>query len=314
MKHFWLIGILVVLSGCRHKELWMGGTNFATINVTFDWSGTTEPAKSGDVFPSMSLYLYPENGSTPLYYELSGHDGGQIRVPFGRYTLVAWNHENDAILLRGLDHPATLEAYTRAQPILPGMNISSRAPRPEGVSEERSVLEPGPFWTGHAVDLEVSMQAPLNWTIPVEDAFVQFSVEVRNVENIAFVNEVSFTLSSVSASYFPFSQSLGLENATIPFAGKVTDGEWLEGHCTLFGHCPEEYHPHWLTIYVILIDGRKYYAHADVTDLVHGAETDPANIEIELEGITLPAPFDGDPSSFADVDEWLTEKIDLIMQ
>ena len=36
MKHFWLIGIVLALTGCRHKELWMGGEHFATIEVNFD--------------------------------------------------------------------------------------------------------------------------------------------------------------------------------------------------------------------------------------------------------------------------------------
>ena len=100
MKPLWLIGIVLVLTGCRHKELWMGGEHFATIEVAFDWDGVRTRASEEEAL-SMSLYLYPESGSAPLYYELSGHAGGRIRVPFGRYAAVAWNHENDAILLRG---------------------------------------------------------------------------------------------------------------------------------------------------------------------------------------------------------------------
>lgn len=313
MKHIWLIGILLILSGCRHKTLWMGGENFASIEVAFDWSGTLTKAGQ-DNLQSMSLYLYPEDGNAPLYYELPGHAGGRIRVPFGRYTAVAWNHENDAIRLRGRETPQTLEAYTREEPILSAMGLFTRAPRPSAIDDERSVLEPGPFWTGKADNLEVSAEASLQWTIPVEDSYLQFFVEVRNVENIAYVSEVSFALSSACASFFPYTRTLGTEDVTIPFSGRVVDREYLEGSCTLFGHCPQGYHPHWLTIYAILVDGSKYYVHTDVTDLVHGDEPDPGVIDIDIEGIILPDPYEGDPSAFADVDEWLTEKIDLIMQ
>lgn len=312
MRKLWLIGILVILSGCRHKTLWMGGQAFATIEVAFDWSGAYTRA-SAEKPLSMSLYLYPENGNAPLYYELSGHDGGRIRVPFGQYKAVAWNHENDAIYLRGQDNPATLEVYTRPQPLLTSLGIHSRAPRPESVDEERSILEPGPFWSGSAVDLEVSMDAPLRWEIPVEDAYLHFFVEVRNVENVAFVSEVSFALSSVCATYFPFTRTLGSEDATIPFGGHVLEGGVLEGHCTLFGHCPEGYHPHYLTMYAILADGSKYYTHVDVTTQVHGESQDTGEIDVEVEDISLPNPFEGDPSALTHVDEWLTEKIDLIM-
>ncbi len=313
MKHFWLIGILLVLTGCRHKELWMGGSSFASVEVTFDWSGALTKAGEEET-QSMSLYLYPENGNAPLYYELSGHSGGRIRLPFGRYTAVAWNHENDAILLRGQATPATLEAYTRPQPLLSSMGMSTRAPRPESMDEERSVLEPGPFWTGSGENLEVSMTAPLQWTIPVEDAYLRLFVQVKNVENIAYVSEVSFALSSVSASFFPFTRTLGKEDVTIPFSGSVVDGESLEGSCTLFGHCPHDAHPHWLTVYAILVDGRKYYTHLDVTDQVHGSSPESGTIDVVLEGVSFPDPFDGDPTASTEVDEWLTEKIDLIMQ
>ena len=312
MKPLWLIGIVLVLTGCRHKELWMGGEHFATIEVAFDWDGVRTRASEEEAL-SMSLYLYPESGSAPLYYELSGHAGGRIRVPFGRYAAVAWNHENDAILMRGRGSAETLEAYTREQPLLYSMGLTTRAPRPESLDDERSVLEPGPFWTGSAQDLEVSMEAPLSWTIPVEDAYHRFFVEVRNVENIAFVSEVSFAISSVCASFFPFTRELGREDVTIPFGGRVVDGAYLEGSCTLFGHCPEQEHPHWLTIYAILADGSKYYAHVDVTGQVHGDVPTPGTIDVEVDGISFPNPFEGDPLAFAQVDDWLTERIDLIM-
>ena len=311
MKPYLLIGILLLaLTGCRHKTLWMGGTEFATIEVAFDWDGALTRG-AGEL--SMSLYLYPEDGNTPLYYELSGHSGGQIRVPFGRYSAVAWNHENDAILMRGRGSAETLEAYTREQPLLSSLGLTTRAPRPEALDDERSVLEPGPFWTGTAMNLEVSMEAPLKWTIPIEDSYALFSVEVWNVENIEFVSEVSFALSSVCATYFPFTHTLGEEDVTIPFGGRLVGGEYMEGHCTLFGHCPRQEHPHWLTIYAILADGSKYYAHVDVTEQVHGEEQEERAIEVYVDGISFPNPFEGDPFAFAQVDDWLTERIDLVM-
>lgn len=311
MRRVLLIGMLLILSGCRHKELWMGGEQYATLEVVFDWADAHTRATEEETL-SMSLYLYPEEGNRPLYYELPGHAGGSVRVPFGRYTAVAWNHENDAILLRGQDRQETLEAYTREQPVLAFMGLNTRAPRPEALEEERSVLEPGPFWTGVKEGLEVSMTAPLRVVIPVRDAYTRLSVQVRDVENIAFVSEVSFAISSVSASLFPATGLLGAEDVTIPFSGRVAEGEALEGRCTLFGHCPEEAHPHWLTIYAILADGSKYYTHVDVTGRMHELEDLP-EIELNLEGVAFPDPFEEDPSAFTQVDEWLTEKIDLIM-
>ena len=312
MRRTLLIGMLLFLSGCRHKELWMGGEQYATLEVVFDWADAHTRA-AGEEALSMSLYLYPEEGNRPLYYELPGHAGGSVRVPFGRYTAVAWNHENDAILLRGTDRAETLEAYTREQPVLASMGLNTRAPRPETPEEERSVLEPGPFWTGVREGLEVSMAAPLRVTIPVRDAYGRLSVQVRDVENIAFVTKVSFAISSVSATLFPATGILGAEDVTIPFGGHVEEGEALVGRCTLFGHCPEEVHSHWLTIYAILADGSKYFTHVDVTGQMHQPGEDPQEMNLEIEGIAFPDPFDGDASAFASVDDWFTEKIDLIM-
>lgn len=312
MRRVLLIGMLLILSGCRHKDLWMGGEQYATLEVVFDWADTRTRAEAEEPL-TMSLYLYPENGNPPLYYELSGHSGGRVRVPFGRYTAVAWNHENTAILFRGQNSPETLEAYTREEPVLASMGLTTRAPRPETLETERSVLEPGPFWTGCKRGLEVSMAAPLQVTVPIRDAYGRLSVRVSQVENIRFLGSVSFAISSVSASCFPVSGALGKEDVTIPFGGNVVDGEYLEGRCTLFGHCPREPHGHWLTIYAILSDGSKYFTHVDVTGQMHRPGEDPEEMDLEIEGIAFPDPFDGDASAFASVDDWLTEKIDLIM-
>jgi len=335
MKRLWLIGLLLVaLTGCRHKTLWMGGTEFATIEVIFDWEGEDDHDHTrADEDLSMSMYLYPVDGGAPLYYELAGHEGGQIRVPFGKYDVVAWNHENDAVQFRGTESAATLEAYTREQPLLGSLGLNStRAPRPESVEEERSVLEPGVFWTGTRSGLEVSMDTSLEWTIPMEESFLYFSVIVKNVKNIEFVSEVSFALTSVCATYFPFTHTLGEESVTIPFGGNLVEGEdgeeYMLAYCTLFGHCPKEEHPHWLTVYAVLDDGSKYFSNVDVSPQVHnpdpvpvpGPGEDPGispsqqpEISIDIEDISFPNPYEGDPLAFAKLDDWITERIDLIM-
>lgn len=330
MKRLWLIGILLILTGCRHKTLWMGGSEFATVDIKFDWEKAEDGATGDSEDLSMSMYLYPEDGRPPLYYELSGHQGGQIRVPFGRYTVIAWNHENDAIQMRGTEHPETLEAYTREQPLLGSLGLNTRAPRPTATDEERSVLEPGAFWTGCSTGLDVSMESDLDWTIPMEESVLFFSVVVKNVKNIEFVSDVSFALTSVCATFFPFSRTLGEESVTIPFSGTLVDGEYMEAHCTLFGHCPKEEHPHWLTLYAVLDDGAKYYSNVDVSTQVHtepvptpgpgptpgpipGPIPGPPEIEINVEDINFPNPYEGDPFAFAHLDDWITERIDLIM-
>lgn len=312
MRRLLFIGMLLILSGCRHKDLWMGGEQYAIMEVVFDWSGAATRAEPGGLL-SMSLYLYPENGNAPLYYEFSGHAGGSIRVPFGYYTAVAWNHENISILLRGQGEAATLEAYTREEPVLSALGLLTRAPRPAALEGERSVLQPGPFWTGSISHLEVSLTAPLRMVIPVADAYERLYVQIRDVENIQFVSEVSFAISSVSASRMVASGTLGAENVAIPFGGRVVAGEFLEGQGTLFGHCPGETHEHWLTIYAILADGSKYFTHVDVTEQMHRAGEDRLKIELDLEGIAFPNPFDGDASAYTQVDDWLTENIYLIM-
>lgn len=312
MKPALVIALLLILSGCRHKELWMGGEQFALLEVSFDWSGAYTLARSGEAL-SMSLYLYPDAGGKPLYYELPGHEGGAVRVPLGRYTAVAWNHENTAILLRGQDSPETLEAFTREEPLLASLGLSTRAPRPEALEGERSVLEPGPFWAGHLEGMVVSLDTPPRVTIPVVDAYQRLSVQVHNVDNIKYVSEVSFAISSVSASFFPATGSLGAEDVVIPFGGRVLDHQVLEGGCTLFGHCPEEVHTHWLTIYAIMVDGSKYYTHVDVTGQMHDPPEQPREIDLELEGVAFPDPAEEGSPAFAQVDDWLTVKIDLIM-
>lgn len=72
--------LLPLFTACEHKDLCYDHPHSASVEVVFDWT------EAPDAHPAtMSLYLYPEDGSEPMRYEFTKREGGTIVVPEGMY-------------------------------------------------------------------------------------------------------------------------------------------------------------------------------------------------------------------------------------
>ena len=307
----YLMIIVMALSGCRHKELWMGSEHYTVVQVRFDWSRTETRVQNTYPPTSMSLYLFPEDGNVPLYSEFSGHEGGSIRVPFGSYRAIAMNHDNEAVLLRGTGTFLSLEAYTRAEDLLaPLGSMGTRAPMPAETAEERSILEPELYWTSHKENIQIKILEGQEIVMPMQDAIQQISVRITDVDNIDKVSAISMALSTVAGSWFPGPAVSGSEKVTVPFAGEVKADE-MTARATCFGHCPDGPSQHFLTVYAIMESGAKYYYTFNVTDQYHAQWSNPV-VYINLSGLPLPNELETGFGS-TDVDQWLTVDVNISM-
>ena len=80
--------LLPLLTACEHKDLCYDHPHSANVEVVFDWT------EAPDANPAtMSLYLYPEDGSEPMRYEFTKREGGTIIVPEGMYDALCVNSE-----------------------------------------------------------------------------------------------------------------------------------------------------------------------------------------------------------------------------
>ncbi len=310
-----VLGLIVIIfaSSCVHKKLCYDHIHTVNLRVNFDWQNAPEATPK-----TMIVYLYPNTGEAPLRYDLAGKDGGIIRVPFGNYTALCVNGETDN--LEGLNNssPYTFELTTKQTSLLGSLGFlgvkSESAPRANGTEDEEIKLQPDEFWYDVINGIELTKdKLEDNISLSPRETFCTYNVEIRNVENLKYVNGVSFALSSLSGGVRLCDDKLSEELVTVPFDGFFDlDSEVIRGKILTFGHCPTIDREHKLIVYVILKDETKWYYTYDVTSKLHDAP-DQRNIDIVLSEIPIPRPITNGGGFQPTIEEWTTVEIDISM-
>lgn len=264
--------LLPLLTACEHKDLCYDHPHSASVEVVFDWT------EAPDAYPAtMSLYLYPEDGSEPMRYEFTKREGGTIVVPEGMYDALCVNSDKETHRIVDKERMETFQVTT-------GNTRSLR-----GTLATRS---------------ETAPKARVNTC----------SVEVRNVENLRHVSALSASLTGMAGGWLAGIDELTTEKVTIPFEVRANeDKTQLSGNLTFFGHCPKEAGVHKLMIYALMSDGSTYYFEADVTDQLHDAAQDPTHIVIVIDKLPLPKPITGGGGLQPSVKDWEEVHISLPM-
>ena len=304
--------LLPLLAACEHKELCYDHTHITPVEVVFDWS------EAPDAKPAtMSLYLYPEDGSSPMRYEFTGREGGTINVPMGVYDAVCLNSDQETQRIQNKEHARTFEVTTGNTRALRGQlaDKSETAPLARGAETERSVLQPEALWTDHAERIDIRPENGRNRLVLIPASRVtRCTVEIRNVENLRHADAVSASLTGMAGGWLPGINKLTDERVTVPFEMNANSEKTaLSGELTFFGHCPETVGTHKLMIYAQMSDGNIYYFEEDVTDQLHDPLQDPTHVVIKLDKLPLPKPISGGGGLQPSVKDWQEIHIDLPM-
>ncbi len=286
------------------------------LDVTFDWS--LHPDADPE---SMSLYLFPDDGSEPLRYEFKGREGSLIQVPVGRYTAIAFNSDGETVTVNNTGDLHTFELRLRDAYEMEGLAVrSGEVPRAPGTENERMTSAAESLWIARADGLVVDdFTSRLSLTLTPADAVCHYSINVTGVKNLGGVLSLSASLSGMSGSMFPHDGSVSDENVTITFELLSTSSTSLGGTVHSFGHCGRsrtrddaaEHALHQLTVYAVLTDGTRWYHSYDVTEHVHAAAADGSNA-ITVDGLELPEAMGGGGFSVS-MGEWtsVTENLQM---
>ena len=99
--------LLPLLAACEHKDLCYDHPHSANVEVVFDWT------EAPDAHPAtMSLYLYPEDGSEPMRYEFTKREGGTIIVPEGMYDALCVNSDKETHRIQNKERMETFQVTT----------------------------------------------------------------------------------------------------------------------------------------------------------------------------------------------------------
>ena len=231
--------LLPLFTACEHKDLCYDHPHSASVEVVFDWT------EAPDAHPAtMSLYLYPEDGSEPMRYEFTKREGGTIVVPEGMYDALCVNSDKETHRIVDKERMETFQVTTGNTRSLRGTlaTRSETAPKARGAEEERNVMEPEALWSDHAERLDISPASGVRRIVLTPKPRVNTcSVEVRNVENLRHVSALSASLTGMAGGWLAGIDELTTEKVTIPFEVCANeDKTMLTGDLSFFGHCPKE--------------------------------------------------------------------------
>ena len=306
--------ISFLLAACAHKDVYMEEEMTSQLQVVFDWSNAPEANPE-----SMALYLYDEDGQNPMRYIFSNKKGGLIKSPFGLHHAICLNADNtDWARMRSHDNVETLEIYTQdAEEIGSRADNTSTIPRPEGTENERIAATPGMLWGNRSNNISITPHSGMQTiTMYPQEAVCHYMVDVYDVKNLEDVESsaVDATLSGMAEGYCHGQQSA--TDNTVSFKFDLTGNaaeENLHGEFLTFGECPTTTAKHYLTLYMVLTDGSKWYHSFDVTDQVTKAP-DPTHVHIIVRDLDLPEPpKQGNSELKTDVNEWQAINIGLQM-
>lgn len=304
--------ISAITASCKHKELGNAYPYVANVEVVFDWRKAPEATPK-----SMSLYLFPVNGGKVLRYEFTDRSGGLIRVPVGIYDALCLNSDTETIAYRNGERFETFEVTTRTTTLFSGSALlgqySATAPRTVGTASERIALAPDMLWSSHLDRITLNQTRDTQRiTFYPNQSVCTYTVEIRNVENLKYVSDVSGSLASMSGGLYAGREEPSAEPVTLPFdLSADADKKILTGRWLTFGPCPSRQKQE-MIVYAVLSNGSKWYYTYDVTEQIRMAP-DSRNVRIVLEGLPLPKPITNGGGFQPSVDDWHDVNVDIDM-
>lgn len=315
-KIFIISATALFLSSCQHKDLYMEEDMTSQLQVVFDWNNATDANPE-----SMAMYLYEEDGHNPMRFIFSNKNGGLIRAPFGTHHAICMNADNtDWIRVRNNENIETFEIYTQDATVIGSRaddSSTSILPRPEGTENERIATTPQMVWGSRSNNISITPHDGMQTiTMYPQECVCHYIVDVYDVKNLEDIESsaVEATLSGMAEGYNHGQQSATDNTVSFKFnlIGNAAD-ENLHGEFLTFGECPSTIAKHYLTLYMVLTDGSKWYHTFDVTDQVSQA-ADPTHVHIMVWGLDLPEPPKSENAELnTNVNDWQAINVEMQM-
>lgn len=331
---FLLIGMMVmVFTSCEHKELCYAHPHTTKIKVVYDWSYAPDANPAG-----MCVFFYSKERAGEYHrFDFSNTKGGEIELPEGKYEVITYNNDTEAVQFTSLADFRAHKAFTRTGDILEpmfGNGVTSSVTTDNG---ERVVISPDNLWGCSASDVEIS-DTGVKYTIThstradgdatvtstgdekiitlyPSDELCHYSYEVRNVTNARHISRISGAISGMSGAMSMADNSLDTETVTIPFSGTVNAADSkVTGAFLTFGQNPDSKVRHLMSFYVVMDDGGKYsYKGAPNLDVTQQVDTasNRRRVHIIIDGLDLPTPIQDGEGFQPTVDDWTVNEEDI---
>ena len=259
------------LSSCQ-KDLAYGNLSGETkIDIAFE----------GAQWATMSTWLFSPSGGQ-LFYSLPTNRTTAVDAPSPQFSALCYNDDSDINRFEIVSwDDATVT--TGATDLLSRSSFGgtlSEIPR-GGDPDEPVLYQPTPLYADTC-----SMCEGKTLTFRSKSVLTHLTVVVRTILNIENLQTASAALSGMASSMSLSRLQPEGTACTIPIELTLSKGNELRGTALSFGHGSDEARKHVLTVYAIMVNGKKVYYNIDVTEQIHS--TSSKQIIITISGIKLP--------------------------
>lgn len=143
----WLFfGLLPMLGSCDFRDM-LDDYPVSGVQIKLDWKGVTDKLPQ-----TMRIIFYPKDTQGRKVESYLPAGGGEVKVPPGKYAVVAYNFNTESIQIRGDESYETIEAFTGH---CTGLDV-----------HEDMVWSPDPLYVVALDEVEIrqsDVALPLNW-------------------------------------------------------------------------------------------------------------------------------------------------------
>ena len=167
-----LLSSLLVLNGCSRRDI-LDDYPVSGVEISLNWDGVTDKLPEG-----IRVIFYPKDGEGKKVDRYLSVRGGEMKVPPGRYSVVAYNYNTESIRIRGEESYETIEAYTGN---CNGLGIAGT---------EKMVWSPDSLYVLNIDELKIKKSEEvlhLDWKLESVVKKFSFVLEVKGLEYVTSI-------------------------------------------------------------------------------------------------------------------------------
>lgn len=178
----YLLLLLPLLAGCDFRDV-LDDYPVSGVQIKLDWTGLETKLPEG-----MRVIFYPKDAEgRKVDTYLTSIEGGEVKVPPGRYDLLIYNYNTESVLIRDDEAFETIEAYTG---FCKGLS-----------TEETMVWAPDPLYVVRLKDMRVEKSDKVQlMEFQPELAIRHYMFEIK-VKGLEYVSDVICNVSGMGGSY-----------------------------------------------------------------------------------------------------------------
>lgn len=338
IARFTLLSLVAVLSSCHHKDLCYVHPHSTHLRIVFDWSEAPEALEN--LPKGMCVYFYSEDRQGEASrFDFPGSKEGYLDLPAGKYKIITYNNDTEAVKFSTTHDFDNHAAYTRTGDILEPLYGNGITSKVRSSEDERVVITPDRLYGCAATEIEISEHGTTVYhitrsvdntaevttddegnqtlTLYPHDMLCHYTYEVRNVSNIGHISMASGALSGMAGEMQLSDEQLGSESVTLPFSAQINkDNDTLTGHFLTFGHNEKNTDPNRMSFYIVMDDGSKYsFTTGDYLDVSSQIRTAPdrRHVHLIIDRLDLPTPIENGSGFRPDVEDWGVVREDIEM-